>query len=145
MHPAIARHALIAVVGVFLSFAPLAYADEPVKVVYHVSDTETQGLLTLGNARNHLRADPTAKIVVVGLFKGIDLMLEGSADKNGNPYNIAIEELSGKGVEFRVCNNSLNFFKVDPSRVIPQAKVVPSGVAEIARLQFQEHYAYIKP
>lgn len=120
-------------------------ADEPVKVVYHVTDTESQGMLTLGNTRNHLRADPTAKIVVVALFKGINLLLDGTLDKNGNPYSVPIEELAAKGVEFRICKNSMDFFKVDASKVLPQAQIVPSGVAEIARLQFKEHYAYIKP
>ncbi len=122
-----------------------ARAEEPTKVVYHVTDTDGQGMLTLGNIRNHLRADPSAKIAVVTLYKGIDLLLEGTQDKNGNPYNIGIEELAGKGVEFKICQNSMNFFKVDKARVLPQAKIVPSGVAEIARLQSQEHYAYIKP
>lgn len=130
-----------------MSFVPAfgALAGEPTKVVYHVTDTEAQGMLTLGNIRNHLRADPSAKIAVVTLYKGIDLLLEGGQDKNGNPYNIGIEELAAKGVEFKICQNSMNFFKVDAARVLPQVKIVPSGVAEIARLQYQEHYAYIKP
>jgi uncharacterized protein len=130
-----------------LALAPHApaLAKEPVKVVYHITDSETQAALALGNIRNHLRADPKAKITVVGLFKGIDFMLEGAADKNGNPYNIPIEELARQGVQFKICQNSMVFFKVDPSKVLPQVKPVPSGVAEIARLQSQERYAYIKP
>jgi intracellular sulfur oxidation DsrE/DsrF family protein len=35
--------------------------------------------------------------------------------------------------------------KIDRKRVIPEATIVPSGVAEVARLQSQEGYAYIKP
>ena len=122
-----------------------ARADEPIKVVYHVMDTEAQGTLAMGNIRNHLRADPSVKITLVALFKGIDLLLEGTADKNGNPYALAIEELAGKGVQFDICKNSMDFFKVNPGQVLPQVKVIPSGVAEIARLQAQEHYVYIKP
>jgi len=34
-------------------------------------------------------------------------------------------------VEFRVCNNTLVSRKIDKGRVIPQATIVPSGVAEI--------------
>jgi uncharacterized protein len=127
------------------TLAGAAAADEPVKVVYHVMDTDAQASLALGNIRNHLRADPNAKIAVVALFKGINMLLEGSQDKNGNPYAVPIEELAGKGVEFKICKNSMDFFKVDAGKVLPQAKIVPSGVAEIARLQAQEHYAYIKP
>jgi uncharacterized protein len=139
------RWSALLALSLLVGFLTTARADEPVKVVYHVMDTEAQASLALGNIRNHLRADPNAKIVVVGLFKGINFMLDGAADKNGNPYNVAIEELASKGVDFRICKNSMDFFKVDPSKVLPQVKVVPSGVAEIARLQAQEHYAYIKP
>jgi uncharacterized protein len=134
---------LLTIIAAFV-FAP-ARADEPVKVVYHVMDTEAQGMLAMGNIRNHLRADPSAKITLVALFKGINLLLEGTVDKNGNPYALAIEELAGKGVQFDICKNSMDFFKVDADKVLPQAKVIPSGVAEIARLQAQEHYVYIKP
>ena len=123
----------------------IAKADEPVKVVYHVTDTDAQGMLAMGNIRNHLRADPTAKITLVALFKGINLLLEGTTDKNGNPYALAIEELAGKGVQFDICKNSMDFFKVNADQVLPQVKAVPSGVAEIARLQAKEHYVYIKP
>ena len=72
-------------------------------------------------------------------------MLDGAADKNGNPYNITIEELMAMGVDFRVCNNTLVSRKIDPKTVIPGAKIVPSGVAELAKLQNSEGYVYIKP
>jgi uncharacterized protein len=135
-----------AIVIVFAcGFASMGQAADPIKVVYHVTDTEGQARLALGNIRNHLRADPTAKITVVALYKGINFMLEGATDANGNPYALNVEELAAKGVEFKVCKNSLDFFKVDPAKVLPEAKIVPSGVAEVARLQAQEGYAYIKP
>ena len=126
-------------------FAATGQAADPVKVVYHVTDTEGQARLALGNIRNHLRADPTAKITVVALYKGINFMVEGATDANGNPYALSVEELAEKGVEFKVCKNSMDFFKVDPAKLLHEAKIVPSGVAEVARLQAQEGYAYIKP
>ncbi len=43
---------LLAVFSLFI-FTP-ARADEPIKVVYHVMDTESQGMLAMGNIRNHL-------------------------------------------------------------------------------------------
>ncbi len=131
----------------FLSLFSLtsARAEEPIKIVYHVMDTDAQGMLAMGNIRNHLRADPSAKITLVALFKGINLLMEGTTDKNGNPYALAIEELAGKGVQFEICQNSMNFFKVNADQVLPQVKTVPSGVAEIARLQAREQYVYIKP
>lgn len=136
--------AVLLCVFVVSALAPVR-ADEPIKVVYHVMDTESQGMLAMGNIRNHLRADPGAKITLVALFKGINLLLEGTTDKNGNPYALAIEELAGKGVKFEICKNSMDFFKIEPDQVLTQVKVIPSGVAEIARLQAQEGYVYIKP
>ena len=47
-------------------------------------------------------------------------------------------------MEFRVCNNTLKSRHIDPKRVIPEATIVPSGVAEIARLE-KEGYVYLKP
>lgn len=120
-------------------------ADEPVKTVYHVTDTDNQVPLALNNARNQLRADPSAKIVVVALYKGIQFLLEGAADKNGNPFRPMVEDLISQGVDFRICKNSMDAFKVDPDKVIPDVKIVPSGVAEIARLQAREGYVYVKP
>jgi hypothetical protein len=34
---------------------------------------------------------------------------------------------------------------MDASAVIPEATIVPSGVAEIGRLQAREGYVYLKP
>lgn len=126
-------------------FSNLARAEGPIKVVYHVMDTDAQGMLAMGNIRNHLRADPSVKITLVALFKGINLLMEGTVDKNGNPYALAVEELAGKGVQFEICKNSMDFFKVNADQVLPQVKIVPSGVAEIAKLQAEQQYVYIKP
>ncbi|MHB1590009.1 MAG: DsrE family protein, partial [Sulfuricella sp.] len=65
--------------------------------------------------------------------------------KDGNPYDIKVQELKAKGVTFDVCNNTLVSRKIDPKKVIPEAVIVPSGVAEISRLQSQEGYVYLKP
>ena len=140
-----ARRLALLLSVLFFFALPSAQAEDPIKVVYHVMDTDAQGMLAMGNIRNHLRADPSAKITLVALFKGINLLMEGTTDKNGNPYALAVEELSGKGVQFEICKNSMDFFKVNAGQVLPQVKVIPSGVAEIARLQAQEHYVYIKP
>ncbi|MBY0574889.1 MAG: DsrE family protein [Undibacterium sp.] len=114
------------------------------KIVYHISDSifATQAL---NNVRNHLKQSPKAKIVVVTHGAGIDFLLEDAKDKNGNPYDIMVQELAAKKVEFRVCNNTLTGRKIDKSKVLPEATIVPSGVAEISRLQFQEGFGYIKP
>ena len=114
------------------------------KVVYHFNDS-ANATAGMNNIKNHLATSPNAKIVAVTHGKGIDFLLDGATDKDGNPYNVKAEELMAKGVEFRVCNNTLKSRNIDPKTVIPGAKIVPSGVAEIGRLQAQEGYVYLKP
>ncbi len=121
-----------------------AKSTSPIKTVYHINDSEEAGA-AMRNIKNHLSADPTAKITVVTHSKGVDFLLEGAADKKGNPYNIQVEELQAKGVDFRVCNNTLVSRKIDPKTVLPGAIIVPSGVAELGKLQSTEGYVYIKP
>lgn len=129
----------------FLSLAvSAAAAGRPERVVYHISDA-SNAMQALGNIRNHLNASPHASIVVVTHGAGIDFLLEDAKDKNGNPYDAVVQELANRKVQFRVCNNTLEGRKIDRKRVMPEATVVPSGVAELARLQSQEGYAYIKP
>lgn len=114
------------------------------KVVYHVNDSEN-AMVALRNVQNHLNASKSARIAVVTHGKGIDFLLNGAQDKNGNPYEPVVQGLKDKGVDFRVCNNTLSSRKLDASAVIPEATVVPSGVAEIGRLQAKEGYVYLKP
>lgn len=117
----------------------------PDKVVYHISDTEQQTKLAMQYIRNHLEVNPKAKIVVVTHALGVDFLREGARDKNGNPYNVPVEGLDFQGVRFLVCGITLRERKMKESEFIPEAKFVPSGVAELARLQQREGYAYIKP
>jgi len=121
-----------------------AKSTDPIKTVYHINDSTVAGV-AMNNIKNQLNTDPTGKITVVAHGKGVDFLLDGAADKNGNPYNIAVEELMARGVDFRVCNNTLVSRKIDPKTVLPGAKIVPSGVAELAKLQSSEGYVYIKP
>ncbi|QCB48171.1 DsrE family protein [Hydrogenophaga sp. PAMC20947] len=122
-----------------------ASAEEPIKTVYHMSEGIPQASRGLNNIRNHLAADPTAKIVVVAHGLGIDFLLQGATNQMEQPYAGIIADLTNQGVEFRVCNNTLVSRKIDPSKVVLEAKVVPSGVAEVARLQAREGFVYLKP
>jgi intracellular sulfur oxidation DsrE/DsrF family protein len=136
---------LLAALAVLLLATGLAGAvEKEEKVVYHVTESPTT-MGPLNNVRNHLNASPKVKIVVVTNGPGIDFLLDGAKDKNGNPYDAVVEELQGRGVQFRICNNTLEGRKIDHKRILPDVKIVPSGVAEAARLQLQEGYAYIKP
>ena len=140
---------------VLAAFAPIALASlsgiadaadgNNVKVVYHVNEGFEQATNAVRNIRNHLSADPTAKITVVTHAAGVNFLLDGAKDKNGNPYDAAVQELVAQGVDFRVCNFTLVSGNIDRSKVIPEATIVPSGVAEVARLQAKEQYVYLRP
>ena len=126
--------------------AATAWASaQDVKAVYHVNTGVDTITAILGNVRNHLNADPSAKIAVVTHGPGIDFLLEGARDSKGREFSGTVGELAGRGVQFRVCNNTLLTRNIDPGKVVMEAKIVPSGVAEVARLQAKEGYVYLKP
>ncbi|MDQ0142760.1 DsrE family protein [Cupriavidus necator] len=116
-----------------------------VKVVYQLSEGVDQAVRAMGNLRNHLNGAPDTKIVVVAFGYGIDFLVEGAKDARGNTFDGPVGALAAAGVEFRVCRNTLTARKISESSLLMEAKVVPAGVVEIARLQAEEGYAYIKP
>ena len=117
----------------------------PDRVVYHVNDTGAQAANALRNIGNHLEVTPKAKIVVVTHARGVDCLMDGAKDANGNPYNIRVEELKAQGIQFDVCEITLRNRKRTRKQFIPETTFVPSGVAEITRLQQREGYAYLRP
>jgi intracellular sulfur oxidation DsrE/DsrF family protein len=129
--------------ALLLATAPMAANAAEEKVVYHVNDS-ANARVAMNNVNNHLNAAPGAKIVVVTHGKGIDFLLNDAKDDKGE-YAPAIAGLKEKGVDFRVCANTLKARKLDANAVVPEATVVPSGVAEIGKLQAQEGYVYLKP
>ena len=128
-----------------LVFSVSAYAADNVKVVYHMSEGIPQASRAIQNIRNHLAADPTAKIVVVTHGLGIDFLLEGATNQMEQPFAGSVSDLAAKGVEFRVCNNTLVSRKISPDKLLMETKIVPSGVAEVARLQAKEGFVYLRP
>lgn len=130
--------------ALLLASGGVARAAE-VKVVYHLADGIDQASRGLASIRNHLRAEPDTKIVVVALGEGIRFLMKGATERNGRPFDAAVSALARQGVEFRVCNNTLTAHNVAPSELVPEITLVPAGVAEIARLQAREGYAYIRP
>lgn len=144
------RAGVAAMAAVVLGLAGCAAVDPKAnvaedKVVYHVNNTGAQAVNALRNIGNHLEVNPKAKIVVVTHAQGVDFLFDGAKDKGGNPYNIAVENLKQQGVQFDVCEITLRNRKLSKNKFIPEATFVPSGVAEITRLQQREGYAYVRP
>lgn len=71
-------------------------------------------------------------------------MLNEAKDDKGL-YEPQVAGLKNRGVTFDVCRNTLKGRKLDDSAVILEAQVVPSGVAEIGKLQAIEGFVYLKP
>jgi intracellular sulfur oxidation DsrE/DsrF family protein len=119
-------------------------ADETIKVVYQLSE-ERLASQTMNNIANHLSAEPGVKIVVVVISTGVRAFMFGGQDSSGRPYSEWVDQLGAQGVEFRICQNSMSAMDVARNELIEGLRYVPSGMAEIARLQAREHYVYLRP
>ena len=123
------------------------YADQ--KVVYHNGGSGPDGASyfkrLLANLRNHVEAVGMAhvEIRVVSLGDGVGLFQSAANDKE---LAGRIDALKGMGVRFLVCANTLRERKIDRSTLygVGEDDLVPSGVAELARLQGMG-FAYIHP
>ncbi len=125
---------------VLSSFA--AWAQD--KVVYHITDAKAQALIGLRNARNHLDTDPSAQITFVTNGEGVDFLMDGAADRTGNPYAATVSALRSRGVRFEVCEITLKNRDLKRNQFIEEADFTPSGVVRVTKLQIQG-WAYLKP
>jgi len=129
------------------------------KVVYHINyDNPKAQAGGLKNIQNHINAvgaeNLDIKVVLHG--NGLSLLLDpeslGKLKKfkhaNADEKMMArVDSLKDQGVSFNVCANTVRGRKVDLESDlynVEKSDVVPSGVAEVARLQLLG-YAYIKP
>jgi len=118
---------------------------QPDKVVYHFSEGLAQASNGLRNIGNHLEVNPNAQIIVVSHARGVDFLMKDAKDPNGNRYEDLVEQLRHRGVRFDVCEITLRNRKLAKEQFIADVIWVPSGVAEVTRLQQREGYAYLKP
>lgn len=130
----------------FSLFAMGAHAAGPTEVVYHIDDAESQGIKGLRNIRNHLDVSPQTKVIVVTHANGVDIMMEGAKDKkNGIEFAPLVGALKSRGVRFEVCEITLKNRNLKKDQFILDTDFTPSGVVRVADLQYQNHFAYIKP
>ena len=133
----------LALAGWLFLAGPVRPQSPALRVVYHISESANASA-ALRNLANHLQAAPDAQVVVVAHNNGVDFLLAGARDESGQPFEATVREYRRRGVEFRICHNTLEHRGIADSRVIPEAVIVPSGIAEIGRLQVQEGYAYMR-
>lgn len=117
------------------------------KVVYHVNTDDAKTLkLALGNIQNHINAVGKDNIELKVVMHGDGLELLKIANTNPDMQSKVVN-LKGQKVEFVVCNNTLVGRKINFKNDlfdVAEKDIVPSGVAELAKLQ-QQGYVYIKP
>ena len=131
------------VVPHFQPGASLMAAKPEEKMVYHIA-TSAEATHALRNVSNHLAVSPNARVIVVAHNQGVDFLLRGATDKDGVAFDAPVTQLITRGVTFRICKNTLDRRNIGVDAVMPQVNMVPSGIAEISRLQTQEGYAYMK-
>jgi intracellular sulfur oxidation DsrE/DsrF family protein len=136
---------ILAIAGLALLAGCAGIGSKQDKVVYHINEGLAQASNGLRNIGNHLEVNPDAKIVVVSHAQGVDFLMKGATDKNGAKYEDLVERLKQRGVQFDVCEITLRNRKLKREQFIADATFVPSGVAEVTRLQQREGYAYLRP
>ena len=146
----------ISVLAGSVAFAGDGYDKQ--KVVYHINYDDPKAQTgALRNIQNHINAvgEENLDLKVVMHGKGLSLLLtpdqlENTKLKLGNATDemqTKITGLKNQGVGFQVCANTLKGKKIsyeDDLYDVEQADIVPSGVAEVAKLQAMG-YSYIKP
>lgn len=155
-----------ALLGVLLVFTLLlamaavpAAGYMPQKVVYHVNyDDPADQAGALRNIQNHIDAVGADKLdlQVVLHGDGLALLLDPASLPSLPKFRRAnatagvratIDALKRQGVSFKVCASTIKARGLSAERDlydVDEADLVPSGIAEIARLQ-GEGYTYIKP
>jgi len=126
-------------------FAAALAANAQEKVVYHFDSGLSQATKGLRNIRNHLDVDPKAQIIAVAHAEGVDFLMEGAKTTNNQEFAALVGDLMSRGVKFEICEITLKNRHLKKEQFILGPTFTPSGVVRIARLQAEEHYAYIKP
>jgi uncharacterized protein len=128
--------------------APAGYYTDQ-KVVYHNDgggpDNATYFRRLLNNLRNHVAAlgKDHVEIRVVDHGDGVVMLQMAKTDEK---LTQAIDARKAEGVRFLICQNTLDERNIDWHTLygVSQQDIVPSGVAELARLQIMG-FVYIHP
>ena len=145
--------AIVATAASFVGASARAQAAAPAgyyrdqKVVYQNGggppDDATFFRHMLGHLKAHVGAVGSShlEIRVVDFGTGVDAFTLAQTDK---ALASRIDEMRGLGVRFLMCANTLHYRKIDWRTLygVKEEDIVPSGVAELARLQGMG-FAYI--
>ncbi len=100
------------------------------RVIFHLHEEE-KGTIAFSNVINLIKdlGEENQDIELVMNGTGVRITLEDEG------YARKIEYLINKGVEFRVCSNSLKGLNIGEEELVGDVETVPSGVGELVKKQ----------
>lgn len=136
-------------VSLALLLASAANAADMHRIVMHLDEAEpARQELVLNNASNinkyYLDKGEEVQIEIVAYGPGLTLLIPGKS-----PVADRVESIAQNydNVSFRACQNTLNKMSQKAGKEIvlmPQAKMVPSGVIHLVERQ-EQGWSYIRP
>lgn len=117
------------------------------QVVYHVNYSDGKRAIgAMRNAQNHINALGEGNFEIQFVLHGNGVELLRTVANENDAAAARVDSLRSQGVSFKICNNTLVGRGIDLSELYfaDEADVVPSGVAEIGKLQ-QEGFVYLRP
>ncbi len=108
------------------------------RVVFHLHE-EDDALIAVSNINNLINdlgeENVQAELLMNGT--GVKVMKKESEHKH------RLEYLAEKGVDLKVCSNSLEGFEIGEKDLLDEAELVSAGVSELVKKQ-EEGWSYIK-
>jgi intracellular sulfur oxidation DsrE/DsrF family protein len=136
----------VSAIGVLTSFNTMAEDYLPQKVLYHINYDDPKRIsATFTNMNNHISEVGEDNLEIKAVVHGpaIKYFMEALDD---DAKQTTIDSLRLNDVQFVICGNSLDGFKVtrDDLYEVEAEDVVQAGLPEIVRLQ-QQGYIYVRP
>ncbi|MCB1792037.1 MAG: DsrE family protein [Gammaproteobacteria bacterium] len=136
------------IVSLAMLFAASAHAEGPHRIVLHLDEADpARQELVLNNASNinkyYQDKGEEAEIEIVSYGPGLTMLLPNS---KAAPRVASIAQ-NFDNVSFRACANTLQKMEKKagkPVALVPQAKMVPSGVIHLVERQ-EQGWSYIRP
>ncbi len=141
-----ARRTLLTLFATLTLLAPMMAASDEASapgIVFHV-DSDQKMNRVLRQIARHQAGNPTIAARVILIAEGVRPAMDGAVDTNGGDYSAQMEQLLMAGVRIFACENTLTSFNLNRDDLALGIETVPSGVAELGRLQVTEGWGYIK-
>ena len=127
------------------TFANTSYTKQ--KVVHHVNYFDVKRSIgAMRNAQNHINALGQGNHEIRFVLHGNGVELLGKVAQESPDAADRIDSLRSQVVKFNICANTLKGRKIalDDLHFAEEDDIVPSGVAEIGKLQ-QDGFVYLRP